>query len=199
MFCPSVPVQVAVDVHPGADKGTVGPAIRHDVPMILRDASPSDHPAILDLAVQVQALHAAGRPDLFRAPDRGDLGAFVHGILEGEDIVLVAEDAGAEDARAEGPGAGPSVIGYIYAQHLERPQNAFQLASSSLYVHHIAVDGGARHRGVGAALLDAVARRARAVAADAVRLDSWAFNEDAHGFFRAQGFETSRVVFERGV
>lgn len=104
-----------------------------------------------------------------------------------------------DDLRAAGPQTGPAVLGYAYAQLLTRPQNAFQRASTSVYVHQLAVDRTARKRGIGSALLEAVSARARGLGAEAVRLDSWAFNADAHAVFRAQGFQTSRVVFERDV
>jgi len=50
---------------------------------------------------------------------------------------------------------------------------------------------------VGRALLEAASEVAHAVQASLLRLDSWQFNADAHGFFAAQGFAPVNVVFER--
>ncbi|RZU65241.1 ribosomal protein S18 acetylase RimI-like enzyme [Microterricola gilva] len=150
----------------------------------VRSANANDLDALVELSVGIQQLHATGRPDLFRAPERASLRDFLRSRLDDTSIVLVAVD----DGRA---------VGYVLAEELRRPVSPFRHPSHSLYVHHIAVAPYSQRTGVGKLLLDEISTYASSMGADAVRLDSWAFNDDAHDFFRTQGFVASNIVFER--
>lgn len=142
--------------------------------ILVRDATNDDIDALTGLAAQVQTLHAQGRPDLFRPADADALRDFMTARLADDHIVLIAED---HDGRA---------LGYLLAEVSSRPESPVRLAHTALYVHHIAVDDGARRQHVGKLLMEEIVTRARQVSADAVRLDSWSFNEQAHRFFEAQ-------------
>ncbi|CAN7190454.1 MULTISPECIES: GNAT family N-acetyltransferase [Microbacterium] len=152
--------------------------------MLVRRATTADIDRLSALNAGVQLLHAEGRPDLFREPEPEALRAFLAEQLAEGAIVLIADVDGA-------------VGGYILAEVNARPANPFRHASKSLYVHHIAVDPGQRRQGVGQQLMDAAVAIGRAEDVDAVRLDSWSFNHDAHTFFEAMGFTPINVVFER--
>lgn len=151
----------------------------------VRSATVQDLDALSALAVQVQELHAEGRPDLFRSADEDELRRFLEERIAAGSIVIVAQRADAEPE------------GYVFAEHIDRQESSFLLAHRSIYIHHIAVDRSARRSGIGDALMDEIADRAREAGAATIRLDSWAFNSEAHSFFAAQGFAPSRQVFER--
>lgn len=151
----------------------------------VRDATTDDLDRLAELGVEIQTLHADNRPDLFRPADRGAFRTFFQRQMEAGALFLVA---GSGDEEAEG---------YTLAEVLERPQTPFQLPRKSVYVHHIAVARSARRGGLGELLLAEIAARASRVGATSVRLDSWAFNIDAHQFFEAQGFVPAQIVFER--
>jgi GNAT superfamily N-acetyltransferase len=68
-----------------------------------------------------------------------------------------------------------------------------------LYVHHIAVDDAHRRMGVGRLLLAAADEWARSRDLTEIRLDHWAFNDDAHEFFTGLGFEIDNVRMSRSV
>lgn len=153
----------------------------------VRDATSDDVDSLVQLMAQVQALHAQGRPDLFRPGNGEALREFLLARLAEEATVLIAE----------GPEGRP--LGYLLAESTSRPESPFLLAHTGVYVHHIAVDAGARRQRVGELLMDDIAERARQASASTLRLDSWSFNADAHRFFEAQGFAASRVIFERPV
>ncbi|MDN5687365.1 MAG: GNAT family N-acetyltransferase [Brachybacterium sp.] len=153
----------------------------------VRDATSEDADALTNLAIQVQTLHAEGRPDLFRPAHEGALRDFLIDRLAAGVIVLIAE---ADDGRA---------LGYLLADVASRPESPFLCPHTSLYVHHIAVDQDARRQHVGALLMAEILDRAQQASADTIRLDSWSFNEEAHRFFEAQGFAASRVIFERPI
>ena len=159
----------------------------HSPGIRVRDATSDDAEALIELLAQVQTLHAQGRPDLFRPADDDALREFLLARLAEEAIVLIAVDP---EGRA---------LGYLLAEMTSRPESPFLLAHTGVYVHHIAVDAGARRQRVGELLMDEIAVRARQASASTIRLDSWSFNTDAHRFFEAQGFAASRVIFEKPV
>jgi GNAT superfamily N-acetyltransferase len=152
--------------------------------MPVRRATEADLDRLGALNAGIQQLHADGRPDLFRAPDHEALRTFFAERLADGAIILIADLDG-------------TAAGYLLAEINERPANPFRYASTVLYVHHIAVDPAVQRHGVGQQLMDAVVTIGRAENADAVRLDSWFFNQDAHGFFEAEGFAPLNVIFER--
>lgn len=152
--------------------------------MSVRKATEADIDQLSALSVGIQLLHAKGRPDLFRAPDQEALRTFLADRLASGAIVLIADLDG-------------TTAGYLFAELNARPANPFRHATKSLYVHHIAVDPAMQRRGVGQQLLNAAVAIGQAESVDAVRLDSWSFNRDAHTFFQAEGFEPLNVVFER--
>lgn len=65
----------------------------------------------------------------------------------------------------------------------------------TLYVHDLVTHPDRRGEGVGAALLDAVAARARAQGFDALRLCSGLTRHDAHRFYEAQGMRAFSKQF----
>ncbi|MFT3888401.1 MAG: GNAT family N-acetyltransferase [Arachnia sp.] len=153
----------------------------------VRPAQESDLDGVTALATQVQTLHTEGRPDLFRPAAPDELRSYLSGCLSDGAILLVAEHT------AEG------LVGYVLAEAVRRPASPFQHPHTSLYVHHIAVDGSARRQGIGDLLLQKIVEVARREGAASIRLDSWSFNTGAHRFFEVQGFAPMRVVFERAV
>ncbi|MFE6767284.1 GNAT family N-acetyltransferase [Streptomyces sp. NPDC057689] len=152
--------------------------------MNVRAATEADLNMLSTLSMEIQRLHAENRPDLFREPDEVTLRSFFADQLAREAIVLVADHQGV-------------TAGYLLAEANERPANPFRHASKSLYVHHIAVAPTAQRQGVGEQLIQAIVAIAQAESAQAVRLDSWSFNQTAHAFFEGQGFEPLNVIFER--
>jgi ribosomal protein S18 acetylase RimI-like enzyme len=121
---------------------------------------------------------------LFRDPDRMALQNFLGSKLTDGSDVLIAIDK-------------EQALGYLLAEYTSRAANPFRRASSSMYVHHIAVSASAQGSGVGRLLMDRAEELAKAHGASAMRLDSWQFNTQAHGFFESQGFTPVNVVFER--
>ncbi|GAA1118682.1 GNAT family N-acetyltransferase [Arthrobacter flavus] len=150
----------------------------------VRIATRDDLDDLVGLGLGIQELHANGRPDLFRDPDPDALREFLALKLSDESTVLIARDEG-------------QALGYLLAEHTTRPANPFRRSSSSFYVHHIAVVATAQHKGVGKLLMDAAVKIAQDNGAAAIRLDSWQFNSQAHGFFESQGFAPVNVIFER--
>ena len=96
---------------------------------------------------------------------------------------------------------GGRVVGYTYAR-LEPP---LRVAVGSRrgrgdrvgYVDALAVESGHRGEGLGAALLEAVCRWARAQGAERVDLQVFEFNETARHFYESHGWSTARRTMTR--
>jgi ribosomal protein S18 acetylase RimI-like enzyme len=145
--------------------------------ILIRKAVVQDADVLGALNADVQAIHAAAMPWLFKppGPDTFPPDAVKDLLAQPENLIFIAEVDG-------------TAAGYAYAQIEERPETPFIRAHDIIYLHHISVRPAYRRHGVGSALIGAV----RAAATDAgialVALDVWTFNEDARTFFHRCGF-----------
>lgn len=151
---------------------------------LVRLAVTDDLDQLTQLAIAVQRLHADGRPDLFQEPDAEGLRAFMTSRFDDDFLLLVAV-------------RGNSIVGYLLADTIVRADGPFLRASSTLTIQHISVSPIARRQGVGGLLLRGAISEGESRSLTAIRLESWAFNEDAHAFFRAEGFAAMRIAFEK--
>jgi ribosomal protein S18 acetylase RimI-like enzyme len=154
---------------------------------IIRRAAEHDADALSALNADVQGIHAAAMPWLFKPPGPPGPHTFppeaaADLLTRPENIVFVAEIDGV-------------AAGYAYAEIIHRPETSFHYAHDLVYLHHISVTPAHRRHGLGSALMDAV----RAAAADAgielISLDVWTFNEAARAFFRRRGFASFNERF----
>lgn len=145
----------------------------------VRPATLADAAAIERLSVDVQAVHAAGLPELFKGPGVAALPAtLVTALLNVPSVrLLVAEVDGVP-------------AGYAYVEIRRRPEDAIRLRRDVVFVHHLSVGPAHQRRGVGRALMSAVRALADGLGIGTVELDVWAFNEPARRFFAQQGFAT---------
>ena len=79
-------------------------------------------------------------------------------------------------------------VGFVAAILGERPERDATYARRVVFVDTIAVKESAQGHGCGKALIDAAVALARQNAATSVELEVWDFNDQARGFFAAQGF-----------
>jgi ribosomal protein S18 acetylase RimI-like enzyme len=145
--------------------------------ILIRKATEQDVDVIRSLNVDVQALHAAALPWLFKLPGPDTLESWeVKPLLtEPENLVFVAEVDGV-------------AAGYAYAEIQQRPETPFTHAHDMVYLHHLSVRPAHRRHGVGSALIAAVRAAATEAGITLVALDVWIFNDEARGFFRRHGF-----------
>jgi ribosomal protein S18 acetylase RimI-like enzyme len=158
--------------------------------MEIRRATASDAGIVSQLNREVQQLHADALPHLFKPPagEAFSPAAFAELVADEEARVLIGCVEGVP-------------VGYIYAQFVRRPENAFRHALDICYVQHLSVDRAYHKRGYGEQLLGAVIALARARGIMRIELDVWAFNTNARGFFASQGFAVfnERMSLEMGV
>jgi ribosomal protein S18 acetylase RimI-like enzyme len=147
------------------------------MPTVIRRAEKGDADVLASLNTDVQAIHAAAVPWLFKAPGPETFPerefAF---LLEVEDnLLFIAEVDGAP-------------TGYAFAEVMRRPESAFCNAYDLVHLHHISVRPAHRQHGVGTALLAAVRAAAGERDIKLIEIGVWSFNETARAFFRRHGF-----------
>lgn len=151
----------------------------------LRAAKPEDIPQLLKLLLQVNAVHHAGRPDLFRGPTTKYTAEELALLLrDGDSPVFVCED-----------GAG-RVLGHGFCR-LQRPANTRLLTEiQTLYIDDICVDAASRRQGVGQALYAYILDYARSRGCYNVTLNVWACNPEALRFYESLGMRVQKTGME---
>jgi GNAT superfamily N-acetyltransferase len=140
---------------------------------MVRVATTDDVPSIVVLNTEVQALHAASLPDLFKSPDATALAQAVAAMVAGSrNLVLLAE-------------VGDEPAGYAYAEFISRGETPHRHAEDMVYLHHLSVSGAHQRRGVATALITALRASAAERTITRIALDVWAFNEGGARFLQA--------------
>ena len=152
----------------------------------VRIAKPGDGDAIARLTAEVQKIHNRALPEIFRLPHDG--------LFPSEKLSALLKDPDRIVAVAV---EGEEITGHIYGEVMRRGASEFRNPETSIYIHQIGVREEDRGRGIGTALLNYVEERARAVGANSVGLDYWAFNERARSFFETRGFLPLQVTMRK--
>lgn len=137
---------------------------------------------------QVLAVHAEGRPDLFRAGTRK--------YTDDELIAMFSDDSRpvfvAVDERD-----GERVLGHAFCevQDLRGSHNMQPIVS--IYVDDICVDEACRGRHVGTELYRHVIAYARELGCHNVTLNVWECNPGARAFYEAMGMSVQKTCLEQ--
>ena len=152
----------------------------------VREAGPQDAGAILPLLAQVHALHVAERPHAYVAdPDPEAVEAWLRGWLSDTDVTALLAEA--EDGAA---------AGYLIFTVQRRPASVLRPARVRCMLEHVGVDAPLRRRGVGAALIADMRRRARAAGADHVATIHAQFNEASAALMASAGLTPAYALRE---
>ena len=151
---------------------------------VVRYAAREDLPRVNELRRQVNELHAAGRPDIFRPGFCEALRQHVFQLFDAPefDVIVACIDG--------------TICGFAAVQYVDRPESAYLCARRFYHIEEFGVDENFRRRGVGTALLRFCRAEAERRGFDRVELDVWAFNEAAQKFYEAAGFQTYRSHLE---
>lgn len=145
--------------------------------MKIRRATIDDAELLCDLAGAVQEGHLAARPDIFKP----------HVVTPQMITEYEAQLADANTYMYIGEADGES-IGYILAQHIQRPENSYTYAMQFLHIDQMSVNLEHRSMGYGERLMQHVFELAKSLGIRTVTLNVWAFNERAAAFYERQGF-----------
>ena len=153
---------------------------------MIRRADTGDVPELLRLLKQVNNVHAAGRPDLFRMDGtKYDAGELEELLRDGDRPVFVR-------VRADG-----TAEGYAFCV-LERHQGDHnQTDRLTLYIDDICVDDCCRGQGVGRSLYGHALAYARDLGCYNVTLNVWCLNPGAMKFYEAMGMTPYKVGMEK--
>ena len=154
--------------------------------MEIRRACKRDLDGVHNLLSQVLAVHAEGRPDLFRAGTRKYTDEELLGIFADDTRpVFVAVD---EDGR---------VLGHAFCEVQDfRGSNNMQ-PYVSIYIDDICVDETCRGKHVGKALYQHVIEFARELGCYNVTLNVWECNPGARAFYDAMGMTPLKTCLEQ--
>lgn len=145
--------------------------------MDVRLATLADAEIISTLNVDVQNVHAAALPHIFKHISDPDFAVpYVTEQLGDPNNYFYIANIDGEDA------------GYIYTRVVRRPENAYMHPWNYVYIDQIAVKPAYQRHGCGAALIQAVRELAKEQGITTVAIDTWFFNEKAQAFFASQGF-----------
>ena len=152
--------------------------------MAARFAREEELPRVNELRRQVNDLHVAGRPDLFKPGFSQELQDYIYAVWRDPDKeIAVCEREGA-------------ICGFAVLHRVKRPETPFRLAMSYLDIDEFCVDAACRRQGVGAELMAFVRDWAKEQGFHRLELNMWTFNEEALAFYEALGFTTYRRYME---
>ena len=152
--------------------------------MTVRFANENELGRVNELRAQVNALHVAGKPEVFKSGFPQELQDYVNVIWNdpNKDIVVAELDG--------------VVCGYAVINYVNRPENPYMFERRYLDIDEFGVDEAFRRRGAATAMIDFIRALAAEKGYSRVELNMWEFNEDALKFYEAVGFTTYRRYME---
>ena len=149
-------------------------------------ASNTEIQDIVGLNSFVQKIHCSEHPDIFKpVGNDSDVGKFFKYIIDQENNYLFV--AYQKEV----------AVGYAWVALEDRPDFALKYGRRQAYIHQIAVHENYRKQHIGQALFNEIENLAKNEGIDHFELDSWAFNTDAHVFFKKMGFVTFNIKMWR--
>ena len=152
--------------------------------MKIRFAEENELNRINELRKQVNDVHVAGKPEVFKPGFSQELQDYIRVIWDDPDKeIVVAEIDGV-------------VCGFAVMHHIKKPENPFMFERDYLDVDEFGVDEAYRRQGVATAMIDFIRNYAVKNGFHRIELNMWEFNEDALAFYEAAGFTTYRRYME---
>ena len=152
--------------------------------MEVRFATENELEQVNRLRRQVNDLHVAGKPEVFKPGFCKELEDYVYEIYNSpEKKLVVAADGG-------------HICGFAVLNHINRPENPFMFERDFLDIDEFCVDAACRRQGVGRAMIDFIRAFAKEQGFHRLELNMWEFNRDALAFYEATGFVTFRRYME---
>lgn len=151
----------------------------------VRRATVEDVPGLVDLLLQVCAVHAEGRPDLFVMGARKYSDAELCALLSDDERPVFVADV---DGRIAGHA-------FCVLQDFRGSNNMQPVLT--LYIDDICVDEGHRGHGVATALYRHVLDYARGLGCHNVTLNVWSCNPGAKAFYEAMGMTPYKIGMEQ--
>ena len=137
-----------------------------------------------ELRMQVNALHVAGKPEVFKPGFPEKLRNYIYAIhKDPEQFIAVAVKDG-------------TICGFAVLHHINRPENPFMKERDFLDIDEFCVDEAFRRQGIASEMIDFIREFAKEKGFHRIELNMWEFNQDALAFYEAAGFQTFRRYME---
>ena len=157
---------------------------RERAEVTVRFARAEDLEQVNVLRKQVNDVHVAGKPDVFKPGFGSELRDYIRAIWE---------DPNKQIAVAE---AGGKVRGFAVLNHIVRPENPFMYERDYLDVDEFGVDESCRRQGIAGAMIRFIRDYAKEKGFRRLELNMWEFNRGALAFYETAGFKTFRRYME---
>ena len=152
--------------------------------MEIRFAKEEELERINDLRKQVNYIHVAGKPDVFKPGFGEELRDYIKYIWnDPEQEIVVADEGGV-------------LYGFAVIHHINKPESPFMKERDFLDIDEFCVDENHRRQGVATKLIDFIKDYAKEKEFKRLELNMWEFNKDALAFYESVGFETFRRYME---
>lgn len=151
---------------------------------MVRHASSKDINKILDLLNQVNLIHAAARPDIFKVVTKYKKDELEEKI--NKEPIFVYTNLNDE------------VVGYIFGVIQDTKTNHL-INHKTFFIDDFCVDNLERGKGIGTKLYDYVKGYAKSIGCDRVTLNVWNFNENAYKFYLKCGLKPLETVMEEKI
>lgn len=152
----------------------------------IRRAEPRDIPGIARLLLEVQAIHAKGRPDLFEQGGRKYTDEEIAAITADEDTPVFVYES-----------ADGGLQGYVFCEIIRHGRSMNYVRE--LYIDDLCVDAAARRKGIGRALVQYAENYAASVGIFRVTLNVWEINPEAGRFYESLGFRPLKTYLEKTI
>ena len=152
--------------------------------MLVRFAKENELERVNELRKQVNDLHVAGKPEVFKPGFGDELRNFINVIWnDPNENIVVAEDDG-------------FICGFAVINHISKPESPFMKERDFLDIDEFCVDEDHRRKGVATAMIEFIKDFAKENGFHRIELNMWEFNQGALAFYEAAGFETFRRYME---
>lgn len=152
--------------------------------MEIRFAKETELDRVNEIRKQVNDVHVAGKPEVFKPGFSKELQDFIKVIWDDpeQEIVVAVED--------------DEICGFAILHHINKPENPFMWERDFLDIDEFCVDEKHRRKGVATQLISYIKEYAKEKGYHRLELNMWEFNESALEFYESVGFETYRRYME---
>ena len=152
--------------------------------LTVRFAEYADLDRVNELRKQVNDLHVAGMPEIFKPGFPDELRDHVYTVFaDPMQRIAVCERGGV-------------ILGFAVLNHIIRPETPYMKVRDFLDIDEFCVDEAYRRTGVAADMIAFIRSYAKAQGFDRIELNMWEFNDGALSFYEAVGFTTYRRYME---
>ena len=153
-------------------------------PVAVRLAREGELDRVNELRREVNDLHVAGVPDVFKPGFCDELRDFLYVIWKNpQQEIVIAELEG-------------KVCGFAVLNHINKPENPFMFERDFLDIDEFCVDENFRRQGVASAMIRFILDFVKEKGFKRLELNMWEFNRGALAFYEAAGFSTFRRYME---